>query len=265
MPGTPEPTTSTAGVDTDLPDPTAVSGTSFESTSSGGSTATTTPQTTGVTTTIGEGDSSSSGTDTAATTTGERAVCPTFFDDFEDAAEGPRWIQSDPGFTSESDGLLRFDITPPDDIFALMLLDPGSFENASMRMEVAEAPAHDGVFLMLWIEQAVGLGRIAYRVAQREGALLLEARITSEEGGFGVVVEATDWDPVAHHWLQLRDEDGALFFEASPDGEEFTTVFELGMQMALDDVLVGFAGFNNEVVPEDVEVSVDAFGLDCAE
>lgn len=186
------------------------------------------------------------------------------FDTFNDGVEGPLWIQTNPASTFEEGGESIIALTPaPDDEFARMMVAPGSFAGATMRIEVGTPPAGDGVFLILWIEESDGEGRIAYNLAQHGINLRLEARITPQAGPPGSILEETDWDPATQQWLQLREDSGTLYFESSQDGALFEPVFEMPTPIGIDDVRVGFVGNNSVELPEPVEVSVRTFELEC--
>ncbi len=206
-----------------------------------------------------EGDSSS-----GSSTGGVPSVCPVLFDTFDDGAENALWIQTNPASTFEEGGQSIINITPaPDDEFARMMVAPGPFTGATMRVEVGTPPADDGVLLILWIEQQDGEGRIAFNLAQHGTDLRLEARITSEAGPPGAIFDETDWNPATQPWLQLREDSGTTYFEASQDGVAFDTVFQIPNPIGLDDVRVGFVGHNNVELAEAVQVSVETFELIC--
>ncbi len=219
-------------------------------------------------TTSGPADSSSGSESTdsssSSTSDGGFSVCPMLIDRFEDGVEEPYWIQSNPGSTFEAGGQSVIEVTAAsNDEFARMMVNPGSFEGGTMRLEVGTPPADDGVFMVLWIEQADGEGRIAYNLAQHGADLSLEARITSEAGPPGAILEEAPWDSVTQRWLQLREDAGTLYFEASEDGSTFGPVFEMPTPIGLADVRVGFVGSNSAPLADDVQVSVETFELFC--
>ncbi len=204
-------------------------------------------------------------TDDASTGSGANTVCPVFFDTFDDGLEDLRWNQPYPGATNEADGESIITVTAAtDDEFARMMVDPemSGMEGATARFEIGTPPQTDGVLLILWVEPHAGAGRIAYNLAHHGTEILLEARITPEVGSPSIVAE-TPWNPDTMHWLQLREDAGTLYFEASADGTTFDVIFEMPTPFDVSDAFVGFVGHNVLALPGDVEVSVRSFELEC--
>lgn len=262
-----EPTTSTStGLTGATTTGSGTSGTGPSSTAAGEDSGSTGP----AATTIGEDSTSGSGssgpgdTSTGSSTGGLPSVCPALLDTFDDGIEDPLWIQTNPGSTFEEGGESIINITPPaDDEFARMMVAPGDFAGSTMRIEIGTPPAADGVFMILWLEQSDGEGRIAYNLVQHGNDLRLEARITTEAGPPGSILEETDWNPTTQQWLQLREEAGTMHFESSQDGAAFDPVFEMPTPIGVGDVRVGFVGHNNVELDAPAQVSVRTFELLC--
>lgn len=216
----------------------------------------------------GMSSSSTGFLDGSSSSGGGESLCPQFFDDFEDGVENPVWIQAPNPASLEADGEWTINITAAgeDDFARMMLPLEGGFEGATIRFEIGTPPSEDDVLLILWIQQnAGGAGRVAFNLIQRAGTLELEARVTSESGPPGFVVDSTTWDPKTQRWLQLREAAGTVHFEASSDGLAFEEVFVVEMPIGLDDVSVGFVGHNRTDLERDTEVSIRSFELLCGE
>lgn len=192
-------------------------------------------------------------------------VCPTFFDAFDDEVKDSRWRQSFPGSTSEVGDELVISVTGElNDQYVTMVVLPeeGGLEEASMLVELGTTPADLGVRTTLWVQPTEGDGRISYNLAQRDGGPRLEARITPEVGS-PQIMDTLDWDSGTMGWLQLREEEGQLYFETSPDGVMFELFYEMPTPFDVSSAEVGFAGHNDLALPSDVEVSVRSFEFIC--
>lgn len=192
-------------------------------------------------------------------------VCPTFFDAFDDGVKDPLWRQSFPASASEVDDELVITVTgAADDEYVTMVVLPegGGLAGGTMRVELGTTPVEVGVRTTLWVQPLAGAGRISYNLASRSGGLRLEARITPELGS--PYVDATiDWNPASMLWLQLREADGTLYFETSTDGEMFEPFHDMPVPFDVSPAEVGFAGHNDLMLPNDVEVSVRTFEFIC--
>ncbi len=192
-------------------------------------------------------------------------VCPVFFDTFDDDVVDSRWSQSFIASTSEVGGELVINVTGAlNDEFVTMVVLPedGGLQGGTMRVEIGTAPTELGVRLSLWVQPTEGDGRISYNLAQRDQGVRLEARITPEVGS-PQILSTLLWAPDTMQWLQLREEQGQLYFEFSADGESFETFFQTKTPFNVDSAEVGFAGHNDDELAEDVEVSVRSFEFIC--
>lgn len=192
-------------------------------------------------------------------------VCPIFFDDFADGVEDPLWEQTFGDSTTEVGGAAVVNVTAAaNDQFTRQMVDagPAGLEGATARLEVGAAPQDEGVYLLLWASAKESAWRIAFQIGHYGNEISLQVRIT-DNNDEAMIVSSVEWDPVDHHWLQLREETGNLYFEASDDGTNFTTVFTTPTTFDVTDALVGFVGFNNLALGNDVQVSVETFELMC--
>src|SRR5690606_38691324 len=88
-------------------------------------------------------------------------------------------------------------------------------------------------------ESAIGINiHASIDMVSSEPLFEIEAFVDSKEEDFLSLV-TEPYDPVAHRWLRIRDEGGALYFEHSADG---VTWEELAVrspnQIPVDDLLV---------------------------
>ena len=144
-----------------------------------------------------------------------------------------------------------------------MLHPIGGFEGGTVRLEVGDSPALGGVSLAISVEQLVGDGQVSFTLVRHEGTRRLEAHVTGDAGPPSMLVDEMDWLPTSQQWLQLREESGTLYFEASDDGVTFSTLFETGTPIDLTEVRVGVVANNSLLVADDTQVSVKSFELRC--
>ncbi len=174
-------------------------------------------------------------------------------------AHGAAQVDAEVRRTPQSSGM-EHGVAPCFDAGSEVFVNPQ--ECGRSKTERGAPPQTDGVLLILWVEPHAGAGRIAYNLAHHGTEILLEARITPEVGSPSIVAE-TPWNPDTMHWLQLREDAGTLFFEASADGTTFDVIFEMPTPFDVSDAFVGFVGHNVLALPGDVEVSVRSFELEC--
>lgn len=224
---------------------------------------------TGTSTTMDTGDSTDTGDEESGTSTGPEpaTVCPVFLDTFDVDVIDLLWDQQSPESLSQGDGELQINVTGAvGDQFARVQVLPeaNGLEGATARIEIGDAPAVDGVLLILWVQPLNNDGRIAFNLTHYGDQILLEARITPEVGPASIVA-TTPWTPETMQWMQLREDAGMLFFEVSEDGSTFETVFEMPTPIDVSSAYIGFVGHNILQLAEDAQVSVRTFELMCAE
>ncbi|HET6582037.1 MAG TPA: hypothetical protein VFG69_01295 [Nannocystaceae bacterium] len=153
--------------------------------------------------------------------------CPSFVDDFEDAVLDPSWGVMDEAFITEVDGELVLELTPEvDQIYPGVLRMDQDLASGYVRIQVGDAPAVDGERLYLAVAIDSSYADVVYIMI--EGALVRMQR--EQKGALWTTYADIEFDPDVHAWLQIRGENGTVFFETSSDGVTFTP------QASADDV-----------------------------
>lgn len=210
-----------------------------------------------------DSDGSSSGSSSGDSSGGDTAVCAVFVDDFEDGVFDPIWDLSYPSSLSEDDGEAVLSLTSPegDQYPRLTLVPQGGLVGASVRMEAgALLPPEFGTQINLIVGGDEG-DNIAFSINHTEQ---LELQITTQldNGGFDVQQLAA-YDPVDHAWLQVREDEGVLYFETSADGESFSLFHQMANPFELDAARIGIAATNWDPIADAVNVSARSFEFHC--
>ncbi len=186
-----------------------------------------------------------------------------FVDDFEDESFDANWDLSYPSSLSEENGEAVLTLTSPDgDQYPRLTLEPlGGLIGASARMEAgALLPPEFGTQINLIVGGDVG-DNIAFSINHTD-QLDLQVTTQLDNGNFDVQ-QLSAYDPVNHAWLQVREDEGVLYFETSADGESFAIFHQIEVPFELDAVRVGIAATNWDPITNPVNVSARGFEFEC--
>jgi hypothetical protein len=129
------------------------------------------------------------------------------------------WVDNSPGLSVEHrDGQLAFDF--PAGTYkgsGYYATDLYGFRDGRAYIEVVDAQADSGVGLYFsLLTQNWDNG---WFMVQHRGTLSFRHRVNDEEFSVGSI----SYDPVLHRWWQLREEDGTVHWETSPDALSWTS------------------------------------------
>lgn len=263
--------TDSSGTTGSAPSGTSVAGSTGSDSESATGTATPSSATEGSSSTgsgadSGSDSSTSEDNDAETTSSVEPAiVCPSFTDNFDEGdAFNPVWIPIDGESITVGDGEAVINVTADfnDEFARLQLLpEPNGLVGATARIEIGTPPPVEHVVTILWVQPSTSEDRITYMLANRGTEMRLEARLVPDMGS-PVILNTAVWDPKMT-WMQIREESGTLYFEASADGETFETIYDVENSIDVSSAFVGFVGNNGAPLDADVEVSVRTFEIIC--
>lgn len=205
------------------------------------------------TNTSSDGDTSSE-----STTTGPSLNCSISSDDFEDGTIDQNWMVVLSDFIVEQDGALQITLSGSgtDGYPQLRRFPvPWDMNEGYIRVEVTVPPPIASA--QMYIEMFdVDFGTIRFIMTDGD----LEAQYAPDFGA-PVVIESTLYDEEEHAWLQMRLEDGMLYYETSTDGSSWQLFAESKIPLPVDTVVPVLAGGNFMDVPNDLLVAAGSFEM----
>ena len=190
----------------------------------------------------------------------DAAPCPTVSlvsDDFEDSAVDPAWFPyGDPGAaTEEADGVLRVEYSGVEPAWAgYATVDSFDLRGGALRAEIAQVGGDTILEL--------NAGDTKVQTYGYDSTL------------FGVVVVAgdttsefeTDYLPAAHRHWRMREQDGRIHWETSPDGDDWSEIDARPTPLDATAVtlLVSGGGVDGDAAAEFESVTIEAPDADCS-
>ena len=197
------------------------------------------PSTTTTTTTdpTGSDSSTSAGTTTSgdpSTTAGSESSTGTadgceeqLFDGFDGATLGPEWMTKSDGI-SVMDSNFRVEFGPEEGDFHYAVstaTHPG--ERVEVAIDIEQPPSEDYSQLVVAFGEAESFSSVDLLV---DGSYLSARQWTSAKDFIDHA--SLLFDPVAHRFLRIREADGQVFFEHSPDGINYSTMHALDFDIS---------------------------------
>ncbi len=153
------------------------------------------------------------------------------YDDFEDGVIAPEWTTlAGNGLTvAETGGFLQITFSsnvPASQTAGYKTNAAMDFTNTCVEAELVMAANQTSGAV---VELQLGAGQNRADIDVVNGMLQ-----TEEQRGAAVYRgPAISYDPVAHRWLRMREISGTWYFQVSPDGMMYTTVFAEPMEFPL--------------------------------
>jgi hypothetical protein len=189
-------------------------------------------------------------------TTGERDPCPTTVDDFEDDVIGPQWIVDSPGYVSDADGMRVFEITAAADFYpSTFLVETQDLTNGWVRAHVGAHPMTFSEQMYLTVAPS---GSSDERLQLFVEGFELMARHDTEGPGWAQLYEEP-YDAQSQQWLQIRAEDGIVYFEVADEDMIFEPIAMIAVPFDLGDARVGLVAGNYDLLPAPVSLTWEHF------
>jgi hypothetical protein len=164
------------------------------------------------------------------------------------------WVD-DPGLSVEhKDGQLVFD--HPAGIYegaGYFATDLYRFRGGRAYIEVVDAQADSGVGLYFWV--LVDGWHDGWALVQHRGTLSFRYRVNDEEFSIGSI----SYDPAQHRWWQLREQDGTVYWETSPDATSWTTHITMASALTTKMVFPGVSTWLSDAEETSWTLQVDNF------
>ncbi len=174
------------------------------------------------------------------------------------------WIPIDGESITVGTGEAIINVTAAfNDEFARLQLLPenNGLVGASVRIEIGTPPAVESAVIILWVQPTASDDRISYSLANRGEETRLEARLVPAVGP-PTILNTEVWNP-EQRWMQIREDEGTLYFEASTDGVTFDVVYQAANTIDVGSTFIGFVGNNGAPLEADTQVSVRTFEIEC--
>ncbi|HUS63626.1 MAG TPA: hypothetical protein VMZ28_03745 [Kofleriaceae bacterium] len=126
--------------------------------------------------------------------------------------------------------------------------------DSSTWIEVNEVPATDSDAQLFFLAKRGNGESVEFKVER--GQLYLQW--APVEGTKNVQRQLT-YDPLAHHWWRLREEDGQIHWDVSPGDDEWETLASLDDPFPLEDLNIYIHGGANETAGEPGFARLDSF------
>lgn len=173
---------------------------------------------------------------------GEYCKLETFTDDFDDGETGPEWSSGSyvvDGASFEENSGLRIELGDTAGSEGLYISSPRfDLRGSSLAVEVTEVTAAGTVtWLGLRAHQA---DKLELHVVAVDG--LLELRVVTDDDTSTAL--STSYDPEAHAWWRLVDDDDELVFEVSSDGDSWDELERIDDPFGATPVLVHLGARN---------------------
>lgn len=184
----------------------------------------------------------------------EACAQPTLLTDPFDEIDSAQWsTYSESTTTIGATGELAITYTT-DGLAGVRTRDGYRLHDSSTWIEVKEVPATDSEAQLFFLAKRGNGESVEFKV--QAGELYLQW--TPEEGSKNVQRQLT-YDPLAHHWWRLREEEGEIHWDVSPDGEAWDTLASREDPFPLDDLNIYVHGDANGTVSEPGFARLDAF------
>lgn len=216
-----------------------------------GTTADSSTSSTSSTTDDATSTSSTTSNETADSTSGSVDRCPELIETF-DVCPGEPWEASDPALVECIDGDARLTVTSAIDGNVTLML-PAGLVGATVVVDLGDGPPPN-IVKVLRVRTAA-----AEVIAFRSNGATSVLEIVVGPADAQNVLATAPYDPVAHRWLGVREEDGWLYFETSADGVAFVPFHAAVTPFDVSDTTVGIAAGNFDPLGQDSSVSFGQF------